>query len=154
MSEILDSQREVLDMNTILSTMSGLAVRYHREIDRVTRAFIRVSEFEDELLAPGLSERAKKYRLALTAEVPIAFSLEPSNMAVSVKVNKINPEDGNIIDGSDYQVGLVGGLAGDGSPSKPFNEDDLQLAIERLREQKISGLVYGLPDGSGFLEDY
>lgn len=152
--EFGELQQAVLHENTVISVMSGLAVRYHDEFRRVTDAWTRVGQLEDYPLASEHAKRAEQYREALTAEVPLAFSLEPSNMAVSVKVNKINPIDGQLMDGSDYQVGLVGGLAGDGRPSKPFTNEDLQLAVERLREQKQAGIVYGLPNGSVFLKDY
>jgi hypothetical protein len=149
-----EGQEAVLHQNTVISVMSGLAVRYHDEFRRLTGAWTRVGELEDDPLAPAHAKRAEQYQEALIAEVPLGFSLEPSNMAVSVKVNKINPHNGELIDGSDYQVGLVGGLAGDGRPSKPFTDEDLKLAVEQLRKQKQAGLVYGLPSGSGFLKDY
>lgn len=140
-----------MHQNTVVSVMSGLAIRYHNSLSAEAKRWEQLAKNARD---PGAIAGAYRTFDALHAEAPISFSLEPSNMAVSVKVNKVNPHGGELIEGSDIQVGLVGGLAGEGNPTTPFSDEDLQIAVERLREQKQVGLIYGLPSGSGFLKDY
>jgi len=149
-----EEQADVLHQNTVISVMSGLAIRYHTHFQRVADTWARLGQVQGDELAEVYAKRSEQFRAALIAEVPLVFSLQPSNMAVSVMVNKINPHTGELIDGSDYQVGLVSGLTGHDQPSKPFTAEDLKLAVERLKEQKQAGLVYGLTSGSVFLENY
>jgi hypothetical protein len=143
-------KRAIVDMNTALALMSGLAIRYHDGLKRVER----LASIPYDPAGPALQAQVPEMQRAVAAEVPMAFSLEPSNMAVSVNAIKVDPNTGAEIPHSAVQVGLVGGLARDGQPSRDFTEEDLRLAVQRLREQKQAGLVYGLPDGSGFLADY
>lgn len=149
MSEFIrlnEQKRAVVDESTALSVMTGLAIRYHRVLK---------GQFDDmEQLASIVNDPdASKFnsvilprmRLALNAEVPLAFCLQPSNMAVCINVLKIDPITGNQLVLSDVNVGLMGGLAKDGQPSDGFTSDDLSFAVQRLREQLKVGLIYGLP---------
>jgi len=146
-----EQHRAIVDETNIMSVMSGLAIRYHDSLRSESRRWERLAKNVGD---PDAVAGAHEVFDAFQAETPIAFSLEPSNMAVSVNAIKVNPGTGAEIPRSAIQVGLVGGLAKDGQPSGDFSGEDLSLAVQRLREQKQAGLVYGLPTGSGFLADY
>ena len=150
-----ESQQSVLDDNLRGVLELSMAQRYGRALVAEATFWDRCATLDDQK-SEDFKRSADRMRGAAVAEVPFAFSLEPSNMAVSVHMIKVNPNTGAKIEGSDIQVGLTGGLSRDGSPNKRygFTATDLGFAIERLREQKRNGLVYGLKDGSGFLKDY
>ncbi len=157
MSEAFDfneRKRAVVDENTTLSLMSGLAIRYHGALRSNADRWERLASISNDLAANALKQKVAQMQGSVSAEVPIAFSLEPSNMAASINAIKVDPSTGAEIQHSAVRVGLVGGLAKDGQPSGGFSAEDLSLAVQRLREQKQAGLVYGLPNGSGFLADY
>lgn len=157
MGEVVDFdelKHAIVDESTALSLMSGLAIRYHNGLKRSARTLERLASIPNDPAAPALQAQIPELQRAVMAEVPMAFSLEPSNMAVSVNAIKVDPNTGAEIPHSAVQVGLVGGLARDGQPSGDFSGDDLTLAVQRLREQKQTGLVYGMPNSSGFLADY
>lgn len=146
-----EKQRTIVDETTVMSVMSGLAIRYHDSLRTESQNWERYAKNVGD---PGAIAAAYESVDAMQAEAPIAFSLEPSNMAVCVKAIKVDPNTGVEISRSAVQVGLVGGLAKDGQPSGDFNSEDLSLAVQRLKEQKQAGLVYGLRTSSGFLAGY
>jgi len=158
MSEVTsfnERKRAVVDESTALSLMSGLAIRYHRALEHQLDEVERFALIANDPAAETLKSKIlPQIRSAISAEAAIGFSLRPSNMAVGVNVIKIDPNTGNEILFSDTQIGLMGGLAQDGQPSGEFNEDDLTLAVQRLREQKQAGLTYGMATSSGFIADY
>jgi hypothetical protein len=152
---ISDEQQSILVDNLRGTIELSMAQRYGKALVSEATFWERCATLDDEN-AERFKQGAEKMRQAASAEVPFAFSLEPSNMAVSVHTIKVNPNTGEKIDGSEIQVGLTGGLSNDGTPNKRygFSVTDLKFAVERLREQKRSGLVYGLRDSSGFISGY
>ncbi len=157
MSEVIgfdERKRAVVDESTALSLMSGLAIRYHGALRSNAYRWERLASIPYDPAEPALKPQVAQMQRAVTAEVPMAFSLEPSNMAVSVNAIKIDPDTGAEVPYSAVQVGLVGGLARDGQPSGDFSDDDLDLAVQRLREQKQAGLTYGMATSSGFIAEY
>jgi hypothetical protein len=151
--ELTESQRTVLNNGSVTAIESGLSSRYHGALKAHTQLWDRLASIPNDPAATVLEQRAEKTRDASYGETPFAFSLQPSNMALSVSMHKVN-SDGTEIDQSSVQIGLVGGLAGDGHSVGGFTAEDLELATSQLRQQKETGLIYGLPNGSGFLEDY
>jgi hypothetical protein len=146
MSKLTPPQLDVLNSNTLSSIENGFAVEYHAQLkDELERAeSFRVKlEANGDPYAETMKTRVTRLGSALMAEAPIAFFTEPSNMAASIVAKKVNSETGEVIDGTDIQIGLVGGLAQDGQPSSKFEGDYLKFAVERVRVQEKIGLHYG-----------
>ena len=134
---------------------NGLAQRHFKALASQATFWERCATLDDAK-SEAFRKSAERLHSAAGAELPYAFSIEPSNMAVSVQLIKVDPETGTKVDGSGVQVGLMGGLASDGTPNvrDGFTQDDLNLAVERLIEQKDLGLIYGMRDSSGFIPGY
>jgi hypothetical protein len=143
MSELMSAKQQgILSKNTAGAALSGLALRYHQSLCAEAKHLHRMASIPNDPAAGAFKPKAEQASLLIGAEAPIAFSLEPSNMT------------GTELPGSEIQIGMVGGLAGDGKPTKPFSSEDLSFAVQQLKEQKQAGLVYGLPNSSGFLQGY
>jgi hypothetical protein len=149
--EFGEGQQAVLDENTRLALLSGLAIRYHTALRGNAARAERVSKIPNDPAASRYARVAELTRRAVGAEVPMAFSLEPSNMAVSVHAIKVDT-NGAEIPHTSVQIGLVGGLAGEGKASGSFSDEDLSLAVQRIRDQREAGLGYGYPDSVFFPE--
>jgi hypothetical protein len=147
-------QQGILSKNTAGAALSGLALRYHQSLCAEAKHLHRMASIPNDPAAGAFKPKAEQASLLIGAEAPIAFSLEPSNMTVSVTAVMVDSTQGTELPGSEIQIGMVGGLAGDGKPTKPFSSEDLSFAVQQLKEQKQAGLVYGLPNSSGFLQGY
>ncbi|MGZ6004787.1 MAG: hypothetical protein ACXWLH_01405 [Candidatus Saccharimonadales bacterium] len=146
-----EEQQAVLHENTVISVLSGLAIRYHRTLEDHTERVARL----DATIYDRVPDNSEEVQRTVTAEAPIAFSLEPGNMSASVHVMKVNPETGFKLLGSEIQLGLIGGLSEGGRTNGEFTQEDLALAVERLKAQKQVGILYGnLRDGTGYIKDY
>lgn len=152
MSEFANSEikQGIVDQNTSLALLSGFIRRYHDGLRNNLRFQERIASLDCEY-SGNYARAAEQTRLALRAEAPVAFSVEPSNLAASVHVIKVNPDSGEEIPGSSVQIGLAGGLAKDGFASRDFTDQDLSFAVERVRAQEQAGLYYGLDGGSVFI---
>jgi hypothetical protein len=133
-----EHKRQTVDETTAISLISGLAIRYHGALRNNADRWQRLASIPNDSAAPVLKPKVEQMQRAVTAEVPIAFSLEPSNMAVSVNAIKVDPDTGTEIPYSAIQVGLIDGLAKDGLPSGDFSVEDLSLAVERAEASWIS----------------
>lgn len=155
-SEQLDSaQRAVLHDNLEVVIETGLGRLYTTSLKAEASYWQYLADIGDPA-ADTFRKTAENMRQAALGEQPFAFSLETSNMAAAVKMVRVDSQTGREIANSSLQIGLVGGLAGEGrvSSMSGFNPTQLAKAIEQLRKQKQAGLVYGFKDGSGFLKDY
>jgi len=152
---LTEDQVAVLGQNMQVVFQNGLAQRHFKALYSRATFWERCASLDDPK-SEAFRKSAERIRSAAGAELPYAFSIEPSNMSVSVQLIKVDPETGTKVDGSGIQVGLMGGLATDGTPNAQdgFTKDDLNIAVERLIEQKGIGLVYGMRDSSGFIQGY
>ncbi len=87
-----------------------------------------------------LQQVAEKALSSVGAEVPFAFKLAPGNMSRAVIATKIDPRTGETLPYSDTQIGLIGGVAGEGKPVHPFIFDDVKFAIGAIEAQQAVNL--------------
>jgi len=147
-----ESQASVLRDGTLTAITSGMAGRYHCALRVGSERLDRLAALPDDPLVDRFRTQAEAARPAVTAETPLAFKLKPSNMAAGVHAVKVDPITGAEVPCSDVQIGLVGGLAGEGQPTGEFTVEDLDLAVGGLQKQQQVGLTYGM-DGSPFLRN-
>lgn len=138
------NQEVVLDCNTAIATLTGLAIRYHSVLDHDAAMLDGMAAVPDEPAAPTFRERAELTREVISTKAQIGFSLSPSNMAMSIRAMKVDPQTRQEIPHSNVEIGLVGGFAEDGKPSRGFAPEDVTFAIDRLKAQEEVGITYGL----------
>ena len=138
--EFGSEQQQVLHANLLASIESGLASRYYATKVEHAKRLARLAALPGDPASDKLRKIADITSVAGAAEAPFVFGLEPSNMAESVVASKLNPNNGEIIPGSDVQIGLINGLAGNGRPTAPFTQEDLIFATESIATQEAVGL--------------
>jgi hypothetical protein len=147
-------QLKVLHETTEIVTSAGMPSKYEGLVEEHA-AFVR--RFAS---AERHTER-EEMEAATHSNAPFAFSLELGADVdqLNVWMLRVHPNTGKKIAMSGAQVGLVVARASkggqvEGFPNRDFTEDDLAIAIERLRVQKVAGLVFGMASSSGFIEGY
>jgi hypothetical protein len=153
MSEALDlNQRTVLADNLRAVLETDLAKPYISNL-RADASFHNYMAESSELFGDGddpyeQRQLADEKLKSAGAELPFVFGFEPSNMARSVVMFRVDYQTGEKIEGSDVQIGLIDGLAGKGSPRAMagFNAEQLARAVAQIKKQQEAGLVYGAQD--------
>ncbi len=139
-SDLSTAQREVLHSNLLGSMESGLASRYFTTQREHAKRLGRLASNPNDPLGDKLQELSTGRAVAAGAEAPFMFTTRPSNMAQELIALKANPQTGEVIPGSDVQIGLIGGLAGEGRPTGSFTPEDIALATESMAAQDAVGL--------------
>ena len=150
-SELLKpDQRQVLVDNSYLIAESGLLRRYHNTSIALNKDFSKTCE---ELGHDNTIESALvRYQDALIAEAPFAFALDarkadqysPEDLydAACVRLIKVDTKTASEIRSSGLAIGLVGNVIDDDPLCFDFTEEDLALAVLRIKVQHRVGLTY------------
>jgi len=152
-SALQESQLAVLSGNTVDAELSGLTGRYNEALRRNVEEEVQRGLSSANPFAEHAWDNAERSRSLVGKGALFAFCFELSNMSVAVVAMMTDEQTGKAIHGSSIQVGLTGGLAGNGCPTEPFTGEDLSYAITRLSLQRQENLVYGA-SGSPFLPGY
>ena len=143
-------QEDFLRSNLLRSIETGLATRYsssHAEYINRTRnlawltASISQEQSKDHISAQ-LERTIDDATSSVRAELPFAFRFVSGNMSQAITVAKVQLETGGLLPGSDVQIGLIGGLANDGSPTHPFTIGDVEFAMMAVEAQRAVGLQF------------